>query len=108
MINIQQALKVASKFLSNDKIQQAVEMSKNVRNPQDAIKVLSKLGDPNKIINDGLGRLNSPMAKKVASMFGANEQQLESLRSEILGMKGAIPTKDQSSSRLQDLMNGLK
>ena len=117
MINIQKALGVASKFLGNDKIQKALALSKTVKSPQDAFKILSQLGDPNKIISNGLNTLNSPNAKKLASMFGANEQQLDSLKTEILGIKnqgnqGQVNKKTEpinsKDSRIQDLLKGLK
>lgn len=121
-VNIQKALGVASKFLGNDKIKQALDLSKNVKTPQDAIKVLSQLGDPNQIIDNGISKLNNPMAMKMAGMFGANEQQLQDLKNEILGLKGQVPqttqqqqiitqkqTKQSSyTSRMQELLNGLK
>ena len=115
MINFQKALDVASKFIGNDKIKQAVELSKTVDSPQSAIKALSKLGDPNQIIDNGLDKLNSPVAQKMASMFGANNQELEKLKNEIMGMKNQSPTTSKTpiqpkvkNSRLQDLLNGLK
>lgn len=119
MVNIQNALKMAGKFLGNDKIQQAINLSKNVNNPQDAIKVLSTLGDPNKIIDNGISKLNSPMANKMAGLFGANQQQLDELKNEIMGLKNQTPTSATHQSqpqkatsyydkRMQDLLNGLK
>ena len=110
MINFQNALKVASRFLGNDKINQAIELSKTVNSPQSAIKALSTLGNPNQIIDEGLNKLNSPTALRMASMFGANEQELEQLRNEILGLKGQTPTTQSKStnSRMEDLINGLK
>jgi len=119
-INIQKALGVASKFLGNDKIQQAINLSKSVKSPQDAYKALSQLGDPNAIINNGLDKLNSPTAKKMASMFGANDAQLEELKNQILGIKNQSIvqqkepqtntniTKNSTSARLARLMKGLK
>ncbi len=113
-INIQKALGVAGKFLSNDKIQKAVELSKTVNSPQDAINALKQMGDPNEIIDTGLSKLNSPMAAKMASMFGADEQQLNAIKNEIMGLKGQMPTTDtkpkktSNSSRMEKLLNGLK
>lgn len=123
MINFQNALKVASRFLGNDKINQAIELSKTVNSPQSAINALSRLGNPNQIIDDGLSKLNSPSAIKMASMFGASDKDLEDLRKQILGIKNYAPTTNtqpltsnnkqqqntsNSPSRLQDLINGLK
>ena len=116
MINIQNALKVAGKFLSNDKINQALELSKSVDSPQSAINALSKLGDPNAIIDNGLNKLNSPLARNMASIFGANENDLEELRTQIKGIKNQTPNTPQvqtkqdpnTTSRMQDLLNGLK
>ena len=125
MINFQNALKVAGKFLSNDKINQALELSKSVDSPQSAINALSKLGDPNAIIDNGLNKLNSPTARKMASMFGANENDLEELRNQIMGMKNQAPnsppitpqvqpkaaqnnSNSNTRSRLQNLLKGLK
>ena len=120
-INIQKALGVAGKFLGNDKIQKAVELSKSVNSPQDAINALKQMGDPNQIIDGGLEKLNSPMASRMAGMFGASEQQLEAIKSEIMGLKGQSPTTQSTSpnmkttgnntstaSRFQKLLNGLK
>jgi len=114
MLNIENALKIAGKFMGNDKVNKAIELSKNVKSPQDAVKVLSQLGDPNQIINNGMDKLNSPAAHRVAGMFGATDQELESLKNEILGLKKVTPqesqkpSKDTKSSRIQDLLNGLK
>lgn len=113
MINIQNALNVASKFIGNDKIKKALELSKTVNSPQSAIKALSKLGDPDQIIDNGLNKLNSPMAQRMASMFGANMDELDKLKSEILGLKKETPItqkheKTNYSSRIQNLLNGLK
>lgn len=114
MLNIENALKIAGKLMGNDKVNKAIEMSKSVKSPQDAVKVLSQLGDPNQIINNGMDKLSSPAAHRVASMFGATDQELESLKNEILGLKQVAPqesqkpSKNTKNSRIQELLNGLK
>ena len=111
MINIQNALNFASRFLGSDKINKAIELSKSVKTPQDAIKVLSSLGDPDKIINSGLSKLNNPMARQVANMCGVSDSELNELKNEIMGIKNPTQKPIQNSeqeSRFNNLLNGLK
>lgn len=110
MINLQKLFGVAQQFVGNDILEKAKALSQNVNSPKSAIEALSKVGNSNDIIENGLKQIDTPMGKKIANMVGVTDEQLGALRTQIIGLKESSiqPVDNSYNSRLENLRKGLK
>lgn len=116
-INIQKALSLASNLIGSDALNKAQELSKGVNSKQSALQALSKMGNSNEIIQNGLNQLNSAKGQRLAQMFGVTGSQLDDLKNQIMGLNNNTvnnnvsstpPNNNSFSDRVARLRRGLK